>query len=346
MPADDDQEDVQLRAVSLQNANAIFLARQRADRELLGAKEALRKSEELLRSITDATPALIAYLDSSFRYRFANLQYAIWFGRPQEQLIGLHMREVLGNEAFARLEPHVVRALAGEDVHFEAEVPYRDAGTRFVKVAYHPDRAEDGAVRGVYVLVIDISDIKRTEDALRQTESRLLMAMEAGQMGAWEWDVVTGKVSWSPTLEAIHGMATGTFGGSFEDFQRDMHPEDRGRVLATIRESVEKRTDYRIEYRIVKPDGTVTWIEARGKLFLDAQRQSGADGRTLHGRGGTQTRRGGAATERTLQSHHHREQPRLDDHALPRWCAPVDQYCGDGSRVRNRLRAGRRQVVV
>ncbi len=269
--ATDDSEDRQLRAVSLQTANAIFLARQRAERDLLSAKEALRKSEEQLRAITDATPALIAYLDTDCRYRFANLQCARWFDRPQEQIIGLHMREVLGEEAFARLHPHVARALSGEDVEFESEVPYRDAGTRFVTASYHPDRAGDGSVRGIYVLVIDITDRKRAEDALRQTENRLLMAMEAGQMGAWEWVVATGKVTWSPTLEVLHGLAPGSFGGSFEDVQREMHPDDRARVLATISECLESRSEYRIEYRIVRPDGAVLWIEARGKLLLDAQ---------------------------------------------------------------------------
>ena len=264
----DDQEELDLRTASLQNAQAIFLARQRAERDLLTAKEALRKNEEQLRAITDATPALIAYLDTDCRYRFANLQHALWFGRPQEQLIGLHMREVLGDEAFARQQPHVERALSGEEVHFETEMPCRDAGVRFVKVAFHPDRSGDGAVHGIYVLVIDISDRKRVEDALRQTEGRLIMAMEAGQMGAWEWVVATGKVTWSPTLEAIHGLAPGTFGGTFEDFQRDMHPEDRTRVLATIQESVEKRAEYRLEYRIIR-SGAVCWIEARGKLFVD-----------------------------------------------------------------------------
>ena len=174
--ATDDAEDRQLRAVSLQNANAIFLARQRAERDLIAAKDALCKSEEQLRAITDATPALIAYLDTDCRYRFANLQYSLWFGHPQEEVIGLHMREVFGEEAFAGLLPHVARALSGEDVEFESEVPYRDAGTRFVKVADHPDRADDGSVRGIYVLVIDISDRKRAEDALRQASGKAAIA--------------------------------------------------------------------------------------------------------------------------------------------------------------------------
>ncbi len=115
-------------------------------------------------------------------------------------------------------------------------------------------------------------EILAAKEELLETQMRLQMAMEAGQMGAWEWIISSGKVSWSPTLEAIHGLPAGGSGGRVEDFYRDLHPEDRARVLAKIRESVEQRSDYRVEYRIVKPGGTVVWIEARGKIYLDAGR--------------------------------------------------------------------------
>jgi PAS domain S-box-containing protein len=117
----------------------------------------------------------------------------------------------------------------------------------------------------------DVTERRRTERALRESEARLNLAMEAGQMGAWEWIIASGKVTWSPTLEPIHGLLPGTFGGGFEDFQRGMHPEDREGVLAKIQECVERRGDYRVEYRIIKPDGTLCWIEARGKLFMDGK---------------------------------------------------------------------------
>jgi PAS domain S-box-containing protein len=113
--------------------------------------------------------------------------------------------------------------------------------------------------------------LERKSEELAQQRAWFHLAMEAGQMGAWEWIVATGKVIWSPTLEAIHGLLPGTFGGGFEDVFADIHPEDRERVLAHVRESVERGGDYRIEYRIIKPDGALTWIEARGKLFKDAQ---------------------------------------------------------------------------
>jgi PAS domain S-box-containing protein len=93
--------------------------------------------------------------------------------------------------------------------------------------------------------------------------------MTAGAMGAWEWDIPTGEVRWSPGLERIHGIAPGTFGGTFEEYQRDIHPEDRSHVLDEISRVVEERREHHVEYRIVRPDGAIRWLEAHGRLIFD-----------------------------------------------------------------------------
>jgi PAS domain S-box-containing protein len=111
---------------------------------------------------------------------------------------------------------------------------------------------------------------KRAEDALRESESRLRVAMAAGQMGAWEWDLSTNRVTWSASLEAIHGLMPGTFGGSFEDFKRDIHPEDLELVLAQVEKTLATRCDYHVSYRIKRPDGALRWAEAFGHLLLGA----------------------------------------------------------------------------
>ncbi len=114
---------------------------------------------------------------------------------------------------------------------------------------------------------------KRAEDALRESESRLQVALAAGQMGAWEWTVSTNRVTWSSNLETIHGLPPGTFGGSFEDFKREIHPEDLERVLGHIKETMATRGDYHVVYRIKRPDGVVRWAEGFGHVLLGANGQ-------------------------------------------------------------------------
>jgi two-component system, cell cycle sensor histidine kinase and response regulator CckA len=108
---------------------------------------------------------------------------------------------------------------------------------------------------------------KRAEDALRASESRLQVAIAAGQMGAWEWNLSTNRVTWSASLEAIHGLAPGTFGGGFEDFKRDIHPEDLEFVLEQVQKALAMRADYHVAYRINRPDGAVRWVEAFGHVL-------------------------------------------------------------------------------
>ena len=88
-------------------------------------------------------------------------------------------------------------------------------------------------------------------------------------MGTWDWDILTNAVVWSPGLEAIHGMAEGTFEQTFAAVLATIHPEDRDRFLHTISECLQLDKEYHIEYRLLWPDGSVHWIEGRGEVFHD-----------------------------------------------------------------------------
>jgi len=106
--------------------------------------------------------------------------------------------------------------------------------------------------------------------ALDRANEHLQVALEAGRMGTWIWDMVTNHVAWSPTLESIHGIPVGSFDGSFEAYQRDIHPDDRAYVFAKIEETLGGE-GHHLEYRIVRPDGEVRWLDAHGRLVRDAE---------------------------------------------------------------------------
>ena len=113
----------------------------------------------------------------------------------------------------------------------------------------------------------------RTEETLRASEHRLRLALEAGRMGTWDWNVATNRINWSPTLEAIHGRQGGSFDGTIDNYLSDIHPEDRDMVQRTLVERMQDGRDHRIEYRLVWPDGSTHWVEGRGKLFSDEHGQ-------------------------------------------------------------------------
>jgi len=117
-----------------------------------------------------------------------------------------------------------------------------------------------------------VAERRRAEDAAHVREEQLRVAVAAAEMGTWEWTIATGEVRWSESLEAMHGLAPGTFRGTYDAFQADVHPDDRAAVADAIRASLE-RGAHRVEYRIVRPDGAVRWVEGRGEVFRDAAGQ-------------------------------------------------------------------------
>ncbi|MBC7798539.1 MAG: PAS domain-containing protein, partial [Pyrinomonadaceae bacterium] len=130
--------------------------------------EKLQDSEKQLRLVTDATPALISYIDNTFRYRFANKAYLDWFKRERDDVIGKSTIEILGEAAAEKIHPHLEKAFSGVTEFYEAEIPYRTGGTRFVQATYTPDFSENGFVKGVYVFVLDITARKRTEKEIER----------------------------------------------------------------------------------------------------------------------------------------------------------------------------------
>jgi PAS domain S-box-containing protein len=130
--------------------------------------EALRRRESELRLIIDAIPGLVAYMSKDETYRQVNRAYEEWFGRPAAELVGKHIADVLGTQAYETLRPRVAAALAGQTVSFESEIPYASRGPRWVRAQYIPDRDANGEVQGYVSLVLDVTEAKRAEERLAE----------------------------------------------------------------------------------------------------------------------------------------------------------------------------------
>lgn len=137
------------------------------------AEENVKAERDRVQMIADAVPALICYVDAQGCYQLNNHAYKIWFGHSPSDNVGRHMREVLGEAAFDALRPHVEAALRGQTVTFEAEIPYREGGPRWINATYTPDRDEKGMVRGFIAHINDITQRKLMEQELRHQAEQL-----------------------------------------------------------------------------------------------------------------------------------------------------------------------------
>lgn len=249
-----------------QQSQAESLARQQA-------VEALRQSEAQLRLITDALPVLISYVDSEGCYRFNNKAYEDWWALPPSNLLGKKVSEMLDKESYERLKLQLERVLAGQNVTFENRIEHQDGKLRDVEVTLIPDTSTGGKVSGYIGLVSDMTAHKQAEKALRDSEERLRLASEAGGLGTWEWNMVTGEVQWSDNLEPLHGLAPGSFGKTVEAFFQLIHPDDQTRVAQALDQAIATHCDYNVEFRSMRPDGRLQWIGTQAKVFFNESGQ-------------------------------------------------------------------------
>lgn len=132
------------------------------------AEKALEERETELRLIMNAAPALIAYLDTDFRYLRVNKTYENWLCLHQEQILGHTAQEILGEKAWRIVSPFLERARSGEQVRFDYQIPYGTGRPRWVHGNYVPDKDANGNVKGVVVHVTDIEDRKQAELELQK----------------------------------------------------------------------------------------------------------------------------------------------------------------------------------
>ena len=135
--------------------------------------EAATESERRLQLLIDSMPARIAFINKASCYVFVNKTYEKDFGLKRDQIVGMHMSALIGNENYAVAKPYIAQCLQGQIVHYESAFKDVSGGPLWLDVTYVPDTNQSGACNGLYVLVMDITEKRQAEQEKRKLEEQL-----------------------------------------------------------------------------------------------------------------------------------------------------------------------------
>jgi PAS domain S-box-containing protein len=119
----------------------------------------------------------------------------------------------------------------------------------------------------IFALLWQRARAQRAETQLSMTFDRLRLAVEAGKSVGWDWDIRSGRDRWFGDLETVFGIPSDNYSGHVDDFRRRVHSDDRERVWQAVADARQNRKPYAAEFRVVRTDGTVRWLAARGKFY-------------------------------------------------------------------------------
>lgn len=209
---------------------AFLFTRELGRRQKVSAQ--LREAEHNVRTILNNMPSMIGYWDADLINRFANDAYVDWFGVTPERLRSMHIRDLMGPELFARNEPFLRRALAGEPQLFERTLVNTRGESRHTMASYLPD-VEDGVVRGIFVQVTDISERKRMEEELFEEKERARLTLQAIGDAVICADVGGHVTYLNPVAEKLTGWQAFDASGRNVDDVATLQKSDDGRAFTS-----------------------------------------------------------------------------------------------------------------
>jgi len=230
----------------------------------------LREKNEWIRVLMDTLPNPLYYKDANGVYTGCNKAFEDFLGRSREEIVGRNVHGLDMHREFA------------EKITAMDEELFRNPGLQVYEwiivnsegeprnVLFHRATLLDpeGHVDGIVGIIVDITDHKRVETALHESETRWQYAIEGAGDGLWDWNIRTNEVYFSRSWKEMLGFEDHEIGGGFDEWSGRIHPEDREQVRADLNRHLSDQTEAFVnEYRVRCGDGTYKWILDRGKVI-------------------------------------------------------------------------------
>ncbi len=244
--------------------------------ELQETAEALRQSEERFRMFGRATNDAIRDWDFATNLVWWNDGLRTLFGYPTDETTAKadwwlrHVHPDDRDRIWSGINVDIPRGHFWSDEYrfLRADGTYAHVYDR----GYVVHDADSRPVRLIGAM-LDITARKEAEQALKDSEERLRMALDGGQIGTWDWDLTTNAVRWGGHAYRVFDLAAGSFGGTFDDLLELVHPEDRPALVEAVNHAIDLSMPFEVEFRM-KPRGAHTrWVASQAQVFYDERRK-------------------------------------------------------------------------
>ena len=265
------EEKIKRRTAKLEEANEelaiLNIDLIKKDREREQAKKALVRYERIVAT----TPDLISLVDRNGIYKIVNDSYLKMFKKERKDIIGKSIKQLVGPKVYKRVsKASIDKALAGESTRVEAWLDLPAAGRRYMAVTYHPVSMSGEKIDYISIEARDMTELKSNEEALRVVADRLALATDAGNIGIWEWDLVTDDLLWDQKMMDLYEVAPHEFSGMYEAWRSRVHPEDLVEAERQLALCIEQKGHIDFEFRIIHPDESVHVIHTAGLIQTDS----------------------------------------------------------------------------
>ena len=224
----------------------------------------LKLSEEHYRYLLDTASEGILTIDSLGRTDYVNQRMAEMLGYSREEILGQYIFEFADEIARGQIVEHWERIKQGNSDRAQLRFRRRDGGELWALVSSSAIKDDTGSFQGAFAAIADITELKQTSEALRESEDRFRQVTDNISDVFWVADLAKRELLYvSPAYEKIWGRSCESLQANFIESLESIHPEDRDRVQAKFFQTV-LQGQYDEEFRILRPDGSVRWVRDRG----------------------------------------------------------------------------------